>query len=88
TGLPPGTYVIRFTSSGYPVKEVTIVIEEGEALQLNVQLGNIIPPPPSNLRPECIAVEKVYDWVIATHHSTLHLGLSGECRELVDELLA
>ncbi|MBW3113649.1 carboxypeptidase regulatory-like domain-containing protein [Bacillus sp. MCCB 382] len=88
TGLPPGTYVIRFTSSGYPVKEVTIVIEEGEALQLNVQLGNIIPPPPSNLRPECIAVEKVYDWVIATHHSTLDLGLSGECRELVDELLA
>ncbi|MFI8687005.1 carboxypeptidase regulatory-like domain-containing protein [Rossellomorea sp. NPDC077527] len=88
TGLPPGTYVIRFTASGYPVKEVTIVLQEGENRQLDVQLGTIIPPPPSNLRPECIAVEKVYDWVIATDHTTLSVGLSGACRELVDELLA
>jgi large repetitive protein len=88
TGLPPGTYVLRFTASGYPVKEVTIVLQEGEIRQLNVQLGEIAPPPPVNLRPECIAVEKVYDWVIATHNVTQGVGLTAGCRELVDELLA
>ncbi|PFG06478.1 carboxypeptidase family protein [Bacillus sp. es.034] len=87
TGLPPGTYVIRFTASGYPVEEVTIVLAEGENRLLNVQLGGIIPPTPSNLRPECISVEKVYDWVIATHNSTAVVGLSPDCRVLVNELL-
>ncbi|UTE75620.1 carboxypeptidase regulatory-like domain-containing protein [Rossellomorea sp. KS-H15a] len=87
TGLPPGTYVIRFTASGYPVKEVTIVLAEGENRLLNVQLGEVIPPPPSNLRPECISVEKVYDWVIATHNSTQAFGLSPDCRKLVNGLL-
>ncbi|MGG4167943.1 carboxypeptidase regulatory-like domain-containing protein [Rossellomorea vietnamensis] len=87
TGLPPGTYVIRFTASGYLVKEVTIVLAEGENRLLNVQLGEVIPPPPSNLRPECISVEKLYDWVIATHNSTQAFGLSPDCRKLVNGLL-
>lgn len=87
TGLPPGTYVIRFTASGYPVEEVTIVLAEGENRLLNVQLGGIISPTPSNLRPECISAEKVYDWVIATHNSTQTVVLSPQCRELVNGLL-
>lgn len=87
TGLPPGKYVIRFSASGYPVEEVTIVLAEGENRLLNVQLGGLIPPTPSNLRPECIYVEKVYDWVIATHNSSAVVGLSPDCGGLVNELL-
>ena len=87
TGLPSGTYVVRFTAPGYPVKEVTIALQEGEDRKLDVQLGEIVPPPPSNLRPVCISVEKVYDWVIATHNATQEVRLSPDCRELVNELL-
>ncbi|PFG05371.1 carboxypeptidase regulatory-like domain-containing protein [Bacillus sp. es.034] len=86
SGLPPGNFIIRFTAPGYPVKEVSITLQEGEDRVLNVQLGEV-PPPPSNLRPECIAVDKVYDWVIATHNATQHIRLSEGCSELVDELL-
>ncbi|WP_282137851.1 carboxypeptidase regulatory-like domain-containing protein [Rossellomorea aquimaris] len=89
TGLPAGTYVIRFTAAGYPVKEISIVLGEGENLQLNVQLGEEAPPPPpGSIRPECISVEKVYDWVIATHNTTQSVSLSPDCREFVDELVA
>ncbi|OXS59658.1 hypothetical protein B1B00_11725 [Bacillus sp. DSM 27956] len=85
-GLPPGNFIIRFTAPGYPVKEVSITLQEGEDRVLNVQLGEVVPPP-SNLRPECIAVDKVYDWVIATHNATQPIWLSEGCSELVDELL-
>ncbi|QHE62502.1 hypothetical protein FHE72_16855 [Rossellomorea vietnamensis] len=85
-GLPPGNFIIRFTAPGYPVKEVSITLQEGEDRVLNVQLGEVVPPP-SNLRPECIAVDKVYDWVIATHNATQPIWLSEGCSEVVDELL-
>lgn len=89
TGLPAGAYVIRFTAEGYPVKEISIVLRESQDLQLNVQLGEEAPPPPpGSIRPECISVEKVYDWVIATHNTTQSVSLSPDCRELVDELVA
>lgn len=87
TGLPPGTYVIRFTASGYPAKEVTVFLQEGENRLLDIQLGEIVPPTPSNLRPECIALEKVYDWVIATQNATQAVGLSPDCRDMVNGLL-
>jgi large repetitive protein len=85
-GMPPGNFIIRFTAPGYPVKEVSITLQEGEDLVLNVQLGEVVPPP-SNLRPECITVDKVYDWVIATQNATQNIWLSEGCSELVEELL-
>jgi large repetitive protein len=88
TGLPAGSYIIRFTAEGYPVREIRITLTEGQTLTLNVELGEVPPPvPPSNLEPECISVEKVYDWVIATQQRQEEVMLTPECSAFVDSVL-
>lgn len=77
TGLPAGSFIIRFSSPGYPDREIEITLSAGENLRLDVTLGEI--PPPSTLRTECISAVKVYDWVIATVRREEDVPLSADC---------
>ncbi|USK42072.1 carboxypeptidase regulatory-like domain-containing protein [Cytobacillus oceanisediminis] len=88
TGLPPGTYIVRFTAEGYESREIQITLAEGQNLILNVQLGGIIPPPPRPLlSAECISVEKVFDWVMASETVETKIMIPQECRSIVQEAL-
>jgi large repetitive protein len=84
TGLPAGRFIIRFTAPGYPERELEIVLAAGQNLRLDVTLGEVLPP--SNLRPECISVEKVYDWVIAALRREEDVPLSAECMAFAEAI--
>jgi large repetitive protein len=91
TGLPAGNFIVRFTASGYPLREIFIELEEGENIRLDVELGIVPPPtptPPLGLTSECISVDKVYDWVIATHYETQDIMLPPECAQFVEDNLS
>lgn len=42
------------------------------------------PPIPNNLQPECIRVNKVYDWVVLANSYRNKIALPDDCRALVD----
>ncbi|WP_404354763.1 carboxypeptidase regulatory-like domain-containing protein [Cytobacillus firmus] len=88
TGLPSGTYIVRFTGEVYDVREIQITLGDGQNLILNVQLGSIIPPPPpSLLSAECISVLKVFDWVMVSENIEEKILIPEECRSIVQEAL-
>ncbi|WP_226526993.1 carboxypeptidase regulatory-like domain-containing protein [Metabacillus niabensis] len=49
TGLPGGTFTVRFTIDGEPVREVTVELEAGEEITLNIELGTVTLICPSNI---------------------------------------
>ncbi|BCB03802.1 carboxypeptidase regulatory-like domain-containing protein [Bacillus sp. KH172YL63] len=59
-GLPPGTYVLIASTQGYEEARFTLTLDPFEALLLNISLV----PLSGNLSPECISIDKVYDWVV------------------------
>ncbi|MEW4224362.1 carboxypeptidase regulatory-like domain-containing protein [Rossellomorea marisflavi] len=87
-GLPPGRYVIRVRAFGYPEKFVEVTLLEGQVLRLDIQLGNVNPPPPNDLRPECIKADKLYDWVFAPFRESQKVMIPPDCRAIVEDALA
>ena len=87
-GLPPGRYVIRVRAFGYPEKFVEVTLLEGQVLRLDIQLGNVNPPPPNDLRPECIKADKLYDWVFAPFRESQKVMIPPDCRGIVEDALA
>ncbi|MCM2605594.1 carboxypeptidase regulatory-like domain-containing protein [Rossellomorea marisflavi] len=87
-GLPPGRYVIRVRAFGYPEKFVEVTLLEGQVLRLDIQLGNVNPPPPNDLRPECIKADKLYDWVFAPFRESQKVMIPPDCRGIVVDALA
>ncbi|TMU87402.1 hypothetical protein FGG79_04555 [Bacillus sp. BHET2] len=61
-GLPPGTYRLFVSARGYEDASFTIILAPNQVLQFNIRLTPIAPE--NNLRPECISIDKVYDWVV------------------------
>ncbi|GLI84555.1 hypothetical protein ANABIO32_22650 [Rossellomorea marisflavi] len=87
-GLPPGRYVIRVRAFGYPEKFVDVTLLEGQVLRLDIQLGDVNPPPPNDLRPECIKADKLYDWVFAPFRESQKVMIPPDCRAIVEDALA
>ncbi|MEW9672491.1 hypothetical protein [Ammoniphilus sp. 3BR4] len=54
-----------------------------------IQGAQILPTPtPEALQPECIRVQKVYDWVYLTNRYQNKIQLSEACRPIIEERLA
>ncbi|WNC16624.1 hypothetical protein [Brevibacillus brevis] len=52
--------------------------------QLPTPTPTATPPIPNNLQPECIRVNKVYDWVVLANSYRNKVALPDDCRALVD----
>jgi hypothetical protein len=48
----------------------------------------VAPPRPNNLQEECIRVQKVYDWIVATNRDRNKVAIPDTCRAAVDAALA
>lgn len=57
---------------------------KGRQLPTPTPTPTATPPVPNNLQPECIRVNKVYDWVVLANSYRNKVALPDDCRALVD----
>lgn len=79
--FPLGTTVVTCTATDVAGRSASCTFSVTVATAV---IPTIPPPIPNNLQPECVRVQKVYDWVIAASRERSKIPLPDDCRRLVD----
>ncbi|WNC14154.1 HYR domain-containing protein [Brevibacillus brevis] len=83
--FPLGTTIVTCTATDVAGRSASCTFSVTVATAV---IPTIPPPIPNNLQPECVRVQKVYDWVIAASREQSKIPLPDDCRRLVDAAIS